>query len=329
MRKPYYLEKRECWYAWIDGKQERLDPDKKIAHEKFHARMSSKEINSGVPVVRLLDAALDWMEKRRAPKTYEWYADHLNSFAASIGASLTVADLKPLHVTKWLDSQNWNDNTKHRAISAVQRVFNWSRKEGYILRSPIEMMEKPEATPRDIIITEPDFVKLIEKTPDQAGKDFWTFLWETGCRVQEARIIHTDHFQSDEKRLVIPRKKAKGKKKARVIYLNPVAFEIVERRVKAQGEGFILLHSRHKPWTKETIKNRSQRFLKPLDADYCPAAFRHTFCTRALMAGIDPITVSELLGHSNLSMVANNYSHLCKKPLFLHEQLAKLPGRTA
>jgi hypothetical protein len=55
---------------------------------------------AGVPVVRLLDAALDWMEKRRAPKTYAWYKNHLNSFAASIDASLSVADLKPLHVTK-------------------------------------------------------------------------------------------------------------------------------------------------------------------------------------------------------------------------------------
>ena len=60
------------------------------------------------------------METRRALKTYAWYPHHLNSFALSIGASLSDADLKPLDVTKWLDGQNWDDNTKQRAI---QRVF--------------------------------------------------------------------------------------------------------------------------------------------------------------------------------------------------------------
>lgn len=324
MRQPYYLKRRKCWYVWIDGKQERLDPDKKQAFDKFHKLMSNDEINGEVSVAKLLDASLDWMQKHRSAKTFSWYRDHLISFAKSIGAGLKITDLRPFHVTDWLDAKEWSNNTKHRAIAAIQRVFNWGRKQGYIVRSPLEGMEKPEVTPRDVLITDAHFKTLMEETKDQAGRDFWSFLWETGCRVQEARIIHTDHFQRDEMRLVIPRKNAKGKKKARVIYLNPVAFEIVDRRVKAQGEGFILRHSRGKQWTKETVKNRVQRFLKPLSDEYNATAFRHTFCTRALMSGVDPITVSELMGHSNLNMVANNYGHLCKKPMFLHEQLKKI-----
>src|SRR5437868_4803456 len=90
MRQPFYVKSRKSWYVWIDGKQERLGPDKKKAFDKFHQRMTNKEINGEVPVVRLLDAALEWMETRRAGKTYARYSDHLNSFAASIGGSLTV-----------------------------------------------------------------------------------------------------------------------------------------------------------------------------------------------------------------------------------------------
>ena len=41
----------------------------------------------------LLDAALDWMHKNRAGKTYAWYRDHLNSFAKSIGPKLLVSEL--------------------------------------------------------------------------------------------------------------------------------------------------------------------------------------------------------------------------------------------
>lgn len=324
MRKPFYFTQKKAWYVRIDGKLVRLDQDKQKAEDKYHALMATDEINASVAVVYLIDAAIEWMKTNRAGKTTKWYQDHLQSFTNSIGGGLLISELKPHHVTKWLDKQAWSDNTKHRAVAAVQRVFNWARKQGYIVRSPLEGMEKPEASPRDVLVSEEHFKEAVAKTPDQAGKDFWTFLWETGCRVQEAKMVSTEHFHEAERRLVIPKKRAKGKKKARVIYLNDVALEIVTRRIKEQGPGLILRNRRKKPWTKEAIKSRTARFLKPLNDTYCAAAFRHTFCTRALLSGIDPITVAELMGHSNLNMVANNYQHLCKKPLFLLEQLNKL-----
>lgn len=36
---------------------------------------------------------------------------------------------------------------------------------------------------------------------------------------------------------------------------------------------------------------------------------RHIFATRALEAGVDPKTFSELLGHSNPSITMNIYAH--------------------
>jgi hypothetical protein len=38
--------------VWINGKQERLDPDKDKAFDKFHKRMANKEINAEVAVAR-------------------------------------------------------------------------------------------------------------------------------------------------------------------------------------------------------------------------------------------------------------------------------------
>ncbi len=38
-------------------------------------------------------------------------------------------------------------------------------------------------------------------------------------------------------------------------------------------------------------------------------AIRHTFATRALELGVDVKTISELLGHSSVSITLNVYSH--------------------
>jgi hypothetical protein len=43
---------------------------------------------------------------------------------------------------------------------------------------------------------------------------------------------------------------------------------------------------------------------------YCLYAFRHTWCNRALKNGVDPITVSVLMGHADTSMLAKVYQHL-------------------
>lgn len=42
----------------------------------------------------------------------------------------------------------------------------------------------------------------------------------------------------------------------------------------------------------------------------CLTNFRHTWCHNALKSGLDVLTVSELMGHADTSMVAKVYSHL-------------------
>jgi integrase len=37
---------------------------------------------------------------------------------------------------------------------------------------------------------------------------------------------------------------------------------------------------------------------------------RHTFATLALEAGVHPKVVSEILGHANISMILDRYSHV-------------------
>ena len=56
---------------------------------------------------------------------------------------------------------------------------------------------------------------------------------------------------------------------------------------------------------------------------------RHTWCNRALAAGVDSLTVGMLMGHADLSQVARVYSHLSKNPDFLREQLMKVESHAA
>jgi hypothetical protein len=82
----------------------------------------------------VIEGFLDWCQRRAdrgklAPRTYEWYKQHLQSFVDWLPApkALTVDQLKPFHVQDWLDSKpTWNQNHRRGAVTAVKRAFAWA-----------------------------------------------------------------------------------------------------------------------------------------------------------------------------------------------------------
>ena len=47
----------------------------------------------------------------------------------------------------------------------------------------------------------------------------------------------------------------------------------------------------------------------PLDDDFVPYFFRHTYCTDLQKKGIDIRMAQKLMGHSDISLTANIYTH--------------------
>ena len=63
---------------------------------------------------------------------------------------------------------------------------------------------------------------------------------------------------------------------------------------------------------------RVKRRLK-LAEDLCPYLARYAFGTAAIMSGVDPLTVAELLGHNSLEMVRRVYCHLAGEHVHLNQ----------
>lgn len=49
-------------------------------------------------------------------------------------------------------------------------------------------------------------------------------------------------------------------------------------------------------------------------------ACAYATATQGLFQGIDSLTLSQLLGHSDMSALAKNYAHLSRNPRHLHTQ---------
>jgi hypothetical protein len=82
-------------------------------------------------VCQVCDLFLDYSEKHHAEDTYRGYKEFLQDFCELYG-TLLARELKPLHVTRWLDTHpGWN-GSRRNAIVPVKRAFNWADAEGVL-----------------------------------------------------------------------------------------------------------------------------------------------------------------------------------------------------
>jgi integrase len=341
--KMYWKASHKCYYVTFGGKQTRLDPDEEKARTLYHTLMLDKApVKSTCPVVAILDRFLEHCERNTKPATYEFYRDPVKSFAKCIGPKLQVKDLKAHHVTKWLDGFKTNRgknrgkqvnsaNYHHNLVRAIKAPFNWAVKEERLEVSPLRNYKNPYRTrPRDVYLMPEQWDKLVAAVAGCHDRgcllDIITVMKETGCRPLEARSVEKHHFDQGGKCWVFPADESKGEREPRVVLLNDKALALCQRLALKHPEGPLFRNSDGKPWSRQTLDYRLYRLSKKLGFRCCPYAVRHTFCTEAIIRGVDIQTVATLMGHVDLKMVSRIYQHIRKRSDHLRAGLRKAVG---
>ncbi len=266
-----------------------------------------------------------WCVKHRSRGTATWYEGHHRSFLKHPGiGEILAAALKPYHVQEWVDSHdNWGCNHQRGAIIAVQRVYSWAIEQGYLETNPIQKMKKPGAKRREDYIKAEDYPLILKEIREgDPFREFFLFVWATGCRPQEARHIEPRHVELDKERIVFPAEESKGKRAKRIIYMQGVALEIITRLMGQYPDGKLFRNCRGVAWTKFAVCNRFLRISKILGKRLFAYGARHNFGTRKLLQGHDAITVATLMGHADATMLSKVYAHVSDDEAHLKRALA-------
>ena len=165
--KPWYRAERDDWVIYRDGRKVVLAKgrgNKAKALKAFHKLMSEdRKATPTTPettVGDVVDLFLEYVEREKATLTFQWYHRHVTSFCQHVGNSTPAATVRPFHVTRWLDSHEWGTSTRHGAITAVKRAFEWGRRQGLLTVNTLADMERPGIAARTKIVT-----------PEQALRD--------------------------------------------------------------------------------------------------------------------------------------------------------------
>jgi integrase len=336
---PWFWEERQGWYVTKDGQRHLLGehpqgapPPRKIKKrwnappaivQAFHELMA-KPPNAvpqpppapagGLTVGEVFDKFLDWCEKHRAPRTFVDHRARIQRFLDEVPdvGLLPAAALRPFHVLQWLDQHpTWGDTFRRSAIMSVQRPYNFAEELGYIDTNPVKKIKKPPCGRREQAVTPEQWAKVRDHYREHDPfRDLLEFCWETGCRPFEARTMEVRHLHLDRLCVLFPPDEAKGKKRWRVIRLTPAAADSLNRLTAGRSEGFVFLNADGNPWTAYAMNCRFCRLTKHTRVKHFAYAWRHGFATRNLVEGHNHLTVAELLGHSDGTMLARVYAHL-------------------
>jgi len=173
--------------------------NKKAAQTKFHELsllIAEAPQSSGARVADISEAFLLWSERHQSSETYRGYHFYVQSFCEACGY-VPARDLKPYHVTQWIDSKTWGPTSQFNAVRAALRVFNWAVKQKILDVSPLKGMERPRPKNRDKFLSDEDFRTLLRGAAPPF-KPFLFALRHTGARPGEIRNLTWDQVHDDD-----------------------------------------------------------------------------------------------------------------------------------
>lgn len=186
---------------------------------------------------------------------------------------------------------------------------------------------KPATTKKELMILSLEEQKMLEASLlsnlDMTCAGIFISL-HTGLRIGEicglawedidldAMVIHVRHtvarVKMDERTtLILDTPKTKASK--RDIPISSILFPVLKKLRCISNSGFVITG------TKEFMKPRTfeYRYHRILDAVGLVSvnyhSLRHTFATRCVEVGVDVKSLSEILGHGNVSVTLNTYVH--------------------
>ncbi len=220
--------------------------------------------------------------------------------------------------------------TIRNAHVVLRRALEDAAKWEIIRRNPASVASPPAATRRPQVPGPwrgHEVRTFLESVRGDEFEALWVLAATTGLRRSEILGLRHSDINLASGRLSVLQTvvlvsgrptigQPKTKRSARRVHLTGRAVEALEEHMASQGEGegssrLVFTRSDGQPlgpgWVTARFTNLSRhaglRHIRFHD-------LRHTFATIALEAGINPKVVSEQLGHANVSITLDTYSHV-------------------
>jgi integrase len=301
-----------------------------------------------------LDAFLDgWLMAAKpglAPKSYAAYEMYLRRHVVPELGRVRLADLTPEHVqnllTRKLDEGLAPQSVVH-IRGVLRRALGRAVRFGLVARNVAALTDPPRVQRHDVAAMGAEQARaFLDAIRGERLEGLYLLALTTGMRQGELlglrwqdvdldngelRVVHALQRVEGILRLVQP----KTAKSRRSVTLPAMTVEALRRHHGQQAEvrlsaganwtdtSFVFCTSTGRPLEPRNVTRSFQRFLKRAGLPRMRFHdLRHSFATLLLIQGLSPRVVMEMLGHSQIALTMNTYSHVI--PALQREAASKL-----
>ena len=304
------------------------DTEKEVV-EKIALR--KRDLEEGRVILDASTKVADWTKE--CIKTYK--VPHLSDIATEniwirvnkyiidpIGG-MRLKDVKPLHLQRILNEMEGMSADYIGKIHGLMNfVFRQAVANELLIRNPAENLTVPKGTTgHRRAITEYERQYILEVADTDPRWVYFLFMLFCGLRPSEAAELKGMDIQGD--RLHI-----RGTKTAAADRIVPIPEYLLGRIPDTppfdylfQVRGHKLTTSNRRRWWTAFLRQlnvaagcrvyRNQLIPPyPIADDLTPYCLRHTYCSDLCRAGVDIRAAQKLMGHANISITANIYTHI-------------------
>jgi integrase len=279
-----------------------------------------------------------------APGTVDAYALHVKRIVPHLGdvplQKLNRNDVARMSAQLAVDVSEATGKplaaeTRKGVLVALHRAMNDAVAAGLLRTNPVTGVKRPRVRRQEMHTwSKAELSTFLRATREDRLGPLFHLLALTGLRRGEALGLKWSDVDFDGGRLSIQRQRVlRGYKvverpgtktrKGRPVSIDAgtvaVLRSLSERQLADSDEwgdawqatGYVFTRENGEPWHPDRTKKLFERAVKAVEVPRIRMHdLRHTWATLALRAGVNPKVVQERLGHANISMTMDTYSHV-------------------
>lgn len=324
-----YEGKRYDVYAATDSELK-----EKVSDMKAALKRDEVVIESAMRVSDWANKCVDTYKKKMADETLRNYKYTLNKHIISVIGNKRLKDVKPITCQEVINNcEGMSKRTINEVYQMLNFIFQKAVDNDLINKNPAKCITRPAGTKeyRRSLTTKEEAYFLSAVKKHRHGL-YFMLMYGCGCRPTEAANVEGRDITNKGGKPLLHIRGTKSDAADRYVPIPREVMEMIPDKLEpfrklcltAAGKPFNS-RSRQRAWSSLTrIMNiemgcrvyRNQLIPPiPLDDSLCPYCLRHTYCTNLAKRGVDIRTAQKLMGHSDIRLTANIYTHVTSEQI--------------